>query len=334
MKAEKPSPSRNPLVSCLMVTRGALFPSLFAIDCYRRQTYPHRELVIVCDRKDSGVAFLIDNLNDPTIRLVETEPMVLGDLRNVAVDAAQGQLICQWDDDDLYHPDRVKLQVEALTQSGAAAHLLTQVLFWWPARRRFALTAVGAFEGSVMARRDRFPRYRPLARGEDSHVLAELSLQHRVTGEATPFLYCYIIHGRNTWGALHFETILDSATHQFTDYDAEFERFSQVFPLPAYLRSLVDSMAPAEADSVTVGPIAHRAKVADRLLRQTSITVDDRDFIRCRFSEAVLVYQGGPLPSFEDCTFDQASVRLEGAAGNAHAFLQMLKSRGILSEML
>jgi hypothetical protein len=323
-----------PLVSCLMVTRGALFPTLFAIDCYRRQTYPHRELVVVCDRPNSGVALLIETLDDPTIHLVETEPMVLGDLRNVAVDAARGDLICQWDDDDLYHPDRVKLQVEALTQSGAAAHLLTQVLIWWPARRRFALTAVGAFEGSVMARRDWFPRYQPLARGEDSHVLAALNLEHRVAGEATPFLYCYIVHGRNTWGAAHFETIFDSATHRFADYDAEFEKFSQIFPLPAYLRSLADSMAPGEAEAEAIAPNKPRAKALDRQFEKMAITVDDMDFVRCRFSEAVLVFQGGAPPTFEACSFDKASVRLEGAAGNAHAFLRMLKNRGILSEPL
>ena len=34
-----------------MVSRGALFPARFAIDCYRRQTWPARELVILVDRE-------------------------------------------------------------------------------------------------------------------------------------------------------------------------------------------------------------------------------------------------------------------------------------------
>jgi glycosyltransferase involved in cell wall biosynthesis len=326
--------AEQPLVSCLMVTRGALFPSLFAIDGYRRQTYPHRELIVVCDRRDSGVARLVGMLNDPTIRLVEAKPMVLGDLRNIAIDAAEGELICQWDDDDLYHPDRVNLQVEALAQSGAAAHLLTQVLFWWPARRRLALTAVGVLEGSIMARRVSFPRYQPLGKGEDSHILEELNREHRVTGEASPFLYCYIVHGRNTWGNPHFENILNSAAHVFEDYDAEFERFSQIFPLPAYLRSLEDSLSPTDADALAAAPATSRSTMSDRQFHRVNVTVDDVDFRRCRFSESVLVYYGGSPPTFDACTFDKASVRLEAAAGNAHAFLRTLKTGGILSEPL
>ena len=46
-------PSAPPLISCLMLTRGRLVPTRFAIDCYRRQTWPNRELVIVCDDPDS-----------------------------------------------------------------------------------------------------------------------------------------------------------------------------------------------------------------------------------------------------------------------------------------
>ena len=42
-----------PLISCLMVSRGTLFPAQHAIQCFRLQTYPNRELVIVCDAPDS-----------------------------------------------------------------------------------------------------------------------------------------------------------------------------------------------------------------------------------------------------------------------------------------
>ena len=38
-----------PLISCLMVTRGRRALLEFAIDGFARQTYPNRELVIVCD---------------------------------------------------------------------------------------------------------------------------------------------------------------------------------------------------------------------------------------------------------------------------------------------
>ncbi|MGI4936004.1 MAG: hypothetical protein ACRYF5_04550, partial [Janthinobacterium lividum] len=37
----------GPLISCVMVSRGHRYPAAFAIDCYRRQTYANRELIIV-----------------------------------------------------------------------------------------------------------------------------------------------------------------------------------------------------------------------------------------------------------------------------------------------
>ena len=40
---------RQPLVSCLMVTRGRLFPARFAVDAFRSKTWPERELALVCD---------------------------------------------------------------------------------------------------------------------------------------------------------------------------------------------------------------------------------------------------------------------------------------------
>ena len=45
-KGEEVEPER-PLISCLMVSRGDVFPAQLAIHCYRKQTYPNRELVIV-----------------------------------------------------------------------------------------------------------------------------------------------------------------------------------------------------------------------------------------------------------------------------------------------
>jgi glycosyltransferase involved in cell wall biosynthesis len=110
----------TPLVSCLMVSRGDAFPARFAIDCYRTQTYPNRELVIVCDRPNSELSSLVSALGDPSIKYTETPRMVLGDLRNASVAAASGAVLCQWDDDDLFHPHRLSCQVKALFNSGAA----------------------------------------------------------------------------------------------------------------------------------------------------------------------------------------------------------------------
>lgn len=51
-----------------MVTRGRAIPAQFAIDCFRRQTWPNRELVIVCGTPDSELPDFLATLGDPTIR--------------------------------------------------------------------------------------------------------------------------------------------------------------------------------------------------------------------------------------------------------------------------
>jgi len=48
----------------------------------------------------------------------------LGLLRNAAISAASGRYVTQWDDDDLHHPDRVRVMLHALRCSRRAAIVL------------------------------------------------------------------------------------------------------------------------------------------------------------------------------------------------------------------
>src|SRR5579871_2390689 len=99
-------PDRS-LVSCLMVTVGAArLPFLRrSLADYCRQTYPRRELVIIVDPAcgDGGgvVGDYVASLGRSDIRIEPAEGAVtLGALRNRARAAAQGDIHCQWDDDD------------------------------------------------------------------------------------------------------------------------------------------------------------------------------------------------------------------------------------------
>ena len=76
-------PAEPPLISCLMLTRGRLVPTRFSIDCYRRQTWPNRELIVVCDDPASELPAYIETLDDPSIRYVLTVPDVIGALRKL-----------------------------------------------------------------------------------------------------------------------------------------------------------------------------------------------------------------------------------------------------------
>ncbi|HEX6390539.1 MAG TPA: glycosyltransferase, partial [Solirubrobacteraceae bacterium] len=108
-----PAPTRatGPLISCLMVTRDRLRLAKAAIASFALQTHPNRELVIVTDgseRYRGALARYVDAIGIDGVRFVvpDEQDLPLGALRNLAVAAARGEIVCQWDDDDYSHPER------------------------------------------------------------------------------------------------------------------------------------------------------------------------------------------------------------------------------------
>ena len=105
---------RPPAISCLMVTRDRLALAQRAIRCFGDQTYPERELIIVSEgERDYRTALerYIDQHAIERARVVPAEPgATLGELRNRTLDEAAGPIVCQWDDDDLSHPNRLAEQ--------------------------------------------------------------------------------------------------------------------------------------------------------------------------------------------------------------------------------
>ncbi len=162
-----------PMVSCMMVTRrGRLDLARAAIDCFIAQTYPNRELVIVTEHLDPPLADLLQRLQDNRIRVIQTADSAptLGHLRNAAVDASRGQFVCQWDDDDLYHPQRLARQLAALRHASADACLLQRWTIWWPNLRRLAISTRRPWEGSLLAAKSTLPHYPPpRRRGHPRH---------------------------------------------------------------------------------------------------------------------------------------------------------------------
>jgi hypothetical protein len=207
-------PSRRPLVSCLMVTRGRSFPARFAVDCFRRQSWPERELVLVCDAPGTPVEAYCRTLGDARIRVVVPDGPAasLGDLRNLSLRAARGDYVCQWDDDDLYHPQRLELGMLLLQSMRADAMFLSRWMLWSPQARRIGVSGAREWEGSMLARRACVPPYPALARGEDTAVLHAMLGRGRVALLDAPWLYTYVQTGANTWTGTHFEAIWAAAS--------------------------------------------------------------------------------------------------------------------------
>ncbi|MBP2307309.1 glycosyltransferase [Azospirillum melinis] len=257
-----------PLISCLMVTRGQMAGRAglleFAIDGFARQTYPNRELVIVCDGpalpQDDPLERAVRAAGCPNVRLVRVEPgdqpgvRTLGELRNIAVDHAAGLYVCQWDDDDLYDPSRLEMQQRVLAAAGAQACLLGRWMIWWPAEDRLAVSCERDWEGSLLCERASMPRYPALRRGEDTPVVEQLRRSARVVRMDMPRLYTYVVHGGNTFTTRHFEEHWQAATARFSGERcrAVLEEMAKRLPVEPYRRVAAPVPATAAARQETV----------------------------------------------------------------------------------
>lgn len=305
-----------------MVTRGRLYPSHFAIECFRAQTYENRELVIVCDDPAAPLASYVAGLDDPKIRYVETAHARLGDLRNVSVAEARGELVCQWDDDDLYHSKRLEYQAETLLESGAAAHFLGRWTMWWPRRRKLAMSSIRVWEGTMLARREAVGNYPAQSREEDTAMVTELMDKHRIMVTDEPDIYCYIVHGRNTCDQDHFDFMFETASWVFSDYEAEVAKRAGHFPLRDYLDRL-DKTAKGEVEE-GVPDFSGTAFGGQR------VTIDGGRFRKCRFNGTTFIYNGGKPPLFENCSFHKVGFDFSGPAGHTFALLRWLTDEGII----
>jgi glycosyltransferase involved in cell wall biosynthesis len=118
----------GPLVSCIMPTRDRADLALQAVRYFQRQDHDARELVIVDDGEDDLRARLPE---DPRVRYLRSPPgESIGTKRNRACEAAKGELIVHWDDDDWFAPDRVRRQIQPLLTDEADMTALRAGVFF------------------------------------------------------------------------------------------------------------------------------------------------------------------------------------------------------------
>jgi glycosyltransferase involved in cell wall biosynthesis len=327
-----PAAGEKPLISCLMVSRGNIFPARLAIACYSRQTYPNRELVIVSAQPNSPLSEFVTNFGDPSIRYIESPAVPLGELRNRSVAEARGSLLCTWDDDDLYHPRRLELQALDLA-ADAAAHFLSRVLIWWPERRLLGISGARPWENTMLVRREALPQYPSLPMREDTHVVSEIESRHRIVGSNLPELYCYVIHSRNTCDSAHFENIFEDADWVYPDYDAELARLSAHYPLRWYTDRLL-AKAMDRGDGITIpdqgGPLVI---CSGKTFGDEEVRIDGIHFKDCTFKGTQLLYLGGRIPIFEDCDLGAANINFAGSASNTVHWLRQLKQAGMIGDI-
>jgi glycosyltransferase involved in cell wall biosynthesis len=215
-------------VSCLMVTKpGREDLACRAIDDFYRQTHPYRDLIVVATAQKSYDA-LSTYIEDwtyqprgredatgvwtaPPARVFLESEAPLGALRNSALDEAAGAVICQWDDDDRHHPERVAVQLRALEETGRHSCFLTSQLYYYPTERKPYLYVVDwtlaptagsgiLIPGTLLCRRSAVTYEPTLSRGEDTKFLqAEIKAHGRAATVDRPGLYARGWHSTHAW---------------------------------------------------------------------------------------------------------------------------------------
>src|ERR1700722_6580583 len=109
-------PAQEISVSCLMVTLPVPERLAFAkrsIDDFCHQTLPNKNLILVIsggvESVQNALCDYVRSLGRDDIRIfIPPGKLNLGQLRNFSLEAATGDIVCQWDDDDLHHPKRLE----------------------------------------------------------------------------------------------------------------------------------------------------------------------------------------------------------------------------------
>ncbi len=217
--------TRRMTVSCLMVTMTSRLAFVRrSIADYCRQTWPAKDLVLAISGEESLVEALrehVASLGRDDIRVL-TLPAAcsLGEARNFSLEAATGDIICQWDDDDLHHPQLLERQLFVLTEGDFEAVYLQEVMHYFVEAKNlywtnWRATEAAGMPGTLMARRNvpiHYPTKGAQAHlGEDSEVARALIARGRVGYLAgMPHLYIYVSHGANSWHDGHHRMLADT----------------------------------------------------------------------------------------------------------------------------
>lgn len=190
-----------------------------SIEDYCRQTYQKKKLLIIIGRDGVDAArqalrdYVASLKRDDIEVIVPDRVLNLGELRNLSMERATGEFVCQWDDDDRSHPQRIEAQIAYLEKTGLEAVFLQDVMQYFPAANslywtNWYATPAGGHPGTLMARRSgmlRYPTQGERARlGEDTTLAS--SLQERGCLGYLPdmaHLFVYVSHGANSWDDAH-----------------------------------------------------------------------------------------------------------------------------------
>jgi glycosyltransferase involved in cell wall biosynthesis len=165
--------------------------------CFDRQSWPHRELLIL----DSSERPFVSSRTD--VRVVALPPGTgIARKRNLALQAARGDLIAWFDDDDWQHPQKLAWHVDALRDGAAYAGSASG---WFVDLRETRCAAIRVPHGSTIFNSAGFRRdaVLPIAfregvtRASDTYWMRNVAARCRRAGIERDDLFFWLSHEGN-----------------------------------------------------------------------------------------------------------------------------------------
>lgn len=216
---------KDPVVSFCCPTYGTIArkPHLLqeVVYWYRRQTYPHRELLILNDAPGQKI-HIPGLLRAEGVRVVNMtlRAPTLGEKRNLMTMMAIGSIILPQDDDDISLPWRAEQAVKMLQ----TADYWSPRRWWYYQVGRSCLEAVGNGVGhncSAFRRAAFYNRYPAITMGEDLEIdkwamSGAVKVNREILTEDDDISYVY------RWGVndRHISGYGNRAEEAFTEFDA------------------------------------------------------------------------------------------------------------------
>jgi len=116
------APSGRPRVSVITAAYNAEAFLATTLGCVGAQTFGDFEHLVIDDGSKDGTAEVVRRVmaEDPRVRLIQQTNRGLAATRNAGLGAAHGELIAFLDHDDVWHPQKLALQVALLDATPAA----------------------------------------------------------------------------------------------------------------------------------------------------------------------------------------------------------------------
>ena len=118
------SEAGNELVSVVIPTRNRRARLACAIESVRQQTWPNIEIIVIDDASSDDTPLYLQGLQNTgmAIRVVRNElPQGGAGARNQGIDMARGTYVAFLDDDDIWLPNKLDLQITCLKQQPSAS---------------------------------------------------------------------------------------------------------------------------------------------------------------------------------------------------------------------